>query len=230
MYKKITHTIVEEHFDHPIASQIKKSLGRSKIVTNEVFLEDKFRADIHSYFESYINHLVALVNSVNGPQNNFLLEFDNFFKTPWLDDLGNMIKPIYPTEFAEKINEALRMMPTTIFSGLQLIQDGKDTGPTFNRMQFITNELAQTLSTFNNAWQYGTTSNLFNTLFTDVFNLAKARIAKNSTLEQQLLQKISTSWTTFEKVFVDGVIRQYPERFTKTATTIPMTSNSRDIM
>jgi len=229
MYKKITHNIVEEHFDHPVASQIKKSLGRSKIVTNEIFLESKFRSDVHSYFESYISHLVALVNSVNGPQTNFLLEFDNFFKTPWIDDLGNLLKPIYPTEFAEKINEALRMIPTTIFAGLQLIQDGKDTAQVFNRVQFITNELAQTLSTYNSNWQYGTTNNLFNTLFTDVFSLAKARMAKNSTLEQQLLQKISTSWTAFEKVLADGVISQHGERFTKSTNTTATMSNN-DIM
>ena len=231
MYKKITHTIVEEHFDHPIASQIKKSLSRSMIINNDILLESKFRADAHSYFESYLNHLASLINSVPGTQESFLLEFDNFFKTPWIDGLGNMVKPIYPTEFAEKLNEALRMITTTVFSGLQLIRDGKDTGLTFNRIQFITNELSQTLSTFNTAWQYQTTNALFNSLFADIFSLAKAKAAKNTTLEQQLLQKVATNWATFEKVFVDGVINQHPERFTK-STNAPATlyNNNKDIM
>jgi hypothetical protein len=29
MYKKITHTIVEEHFDHPMATQIAKEVNKS---------------------------------------------------------------------------------------------------------------------------------------------------------------------------------------------------------
>jgi len=229
MYKKITHNIVEEHFDHPIASQIKKSMSRSNIPNNDILLESKFRADAHSYFESYLNHVVSLVNSVPGTQESFLLQFDNFFKTPWIDGLGDMVKPIYPTEFAEKLNEAFRMIATTVFSGSQLIKDGKDIGSTFNRMQFITNELAQTLNTFNNAWGYQITTNLVNPLFADIFNLAKAKVAKNTTLEQQLLQKISTSWSTFEKIFVDGVINQHPERFTK-STNITATTYNKDIM
>lgn len=32
MYKKITHTIVEEHFDHPVSAQIKKTLERRESI------------------------------------------------------------------------------------------------------------------------------------------------------------------------------------------------------
>lgn len=33
MYKKITHHIVEEHFDHPIAAELKKHVDKSKIMS-----------------------------------------------------------------------------------------------------------------------------------------------------------------------------------------------------
>lgn len=29
MYKKVTHTIVEEHFDHPMAAQLAKDINKS---------------------------------------------------------------------------------------------------------------------------------------------------------------------------------------------------------
>lgn len=231
MYKKITHTIVEEHFDHPMASQIKKSMSRSKITNSEILLESKFKADVRNYFETYIKHLTSLVNSITGKQEDFLMEFDNFFKTPWIDDLGNITGPIYQTEFGEKVNEALRMIASTIFSGLQFIKEGKDYGPIMNRVNFIANDLSQTLNNFNRAWPYQSTNPLFNSLFTDLFGLAKAKMSKNSAQEQQLLQKISTSWSTFEKVFVDGIINQHPDRFTKSANTPATTYNdSKDIM
>ena len=215
MYKKITHTIVEEHFDHPIAGQIKKTIERSRITNNEILSENKFRADVHNYFQTYFNHLNSLINSTTGSQETFLIEFDNFFKTPWIDDLGNLTNPIYQTEFGEKINEAMRMMATTIFTGLQFIKEGKDYGSIMNRVNFITNDLSQTLQTFNNAWQYQITNTLLSGLFVDLLNMAKAKITKNTTQEQQLLQKITVNWAAFERVLVDGIIGQHPERFTK---------------
>ena len=229
MYKKITHTIVEEHFDHPIASQIKKSLAK-KTITNEVFTETKFRTDINNYLTTYINNIIALIGSVGGTDQDLLNNFDNFYKTAWIDDLGNMTKSIYFTEFGERLNETFRLIPTTIFSALQYIKDGKDYGSAGSRVQFIVNDLAQNLGNFNNAWNPQVITSLFNSLFSDFFALAKARIAKNTTLEQQLIQKINTSWATFEKAFADGIISQHPERFIKTTTTIPTTSNTKDIM
>jgi hypothetical protein len=227
MYKKITHNIVEEHFDHPVASQIKKSLSRSKIVTNEVFLEDKFRSDVHSYLSSYANYLNTIIDSVTGTEENLILAFDNFFKTCWVDNLGNMTKPIYITEFGERLNEGMRMIATGVLLGIQQIKSGKDTGPVYSRLQFTSNDMGQNLSNFNSAWQYPVVATLFNTLFTDIFNLAKAKVSKNLSQEQQLTQKIASGWATFEKTFVDGIIAQHPERFSKTAT---MSENFKDIM
>ena len=233
MYKKITHTIVEEHFDHPIAGQIKKTIERSRrsrITNNEILSESKFRDEVHSYFQTYFNHLDSLINSITGPQETFLIEFDNFFKTPWIDDLGNLTGPIYQTEFGEKINEAMRMMATTIFTGLQLIKEGKDYGSVFNRINFITNDLAQTLQTFNSAWQYQTTNGLINGLFVDLLNMAKAKMSKNTAQQQQLLQKITANWAAFEKILVDGIIAQHPGRFTKSMTSLSTTHTNKDIM
>jgi hypothetical protein len=229
MYKKITHTIVEEHFDHPIASQIKKSLGRSKIVTNEVFSEDKFRADVHAYFVKYQNHLNSLINAVTSTDEELLTAFDNFFKTCWVDDLGNMTKPIYVSEFGERINETMRMTATSIFLSIQSLKMGKDSGFQFGRLQFIANEISQNLNNFNNLWQYQTVNTLFINLFTDMINRTKAKLAKNSSTELQLAQKNTESWDTFEKTLVNGIIAQHPERFTKPAT-MSNSYNSNDIM
>jgi len=228
MYKKITHTIVEEHFDHPIGGQIKKTLEKSKIVTNEIFSESDFRTKAHNYFESYINNIGSLVSATTGTDEDLMVAFDNIFKTAWIDDLGNMTKPIYPTEFGERINEVMRVIATGVLLGIQLIKTGKDSGQTANRIQFAINDLAQNLNNFNNAWQYGYVGPMLNSLVADLFNLAKALIAKNSSLEQQLTQHISSVWSNFEKVLVDGIITQHPERFNRTPTLPEI--HSKDIM
>lgn len=230
MYKKITHTIVEEHFDHPIASQIKKTMEKTKLTNNDIFLESKFRSDIDSYFSSYINTLIALIDSAGGTDQDVLNNFENFFKTPWVDNIGDMTKPIYFTEFGEKLNETFRSIPITMFSAILSLKAGKDIGAAGNRVQFHVNELANNLSSYNNAWQYQPIANLMNLLFQDSFSLAKARVAKNATLDQQLTQKIISNWKIFEKLFIDGIITQHPERFTKVVSTIPTTADTRDIM
>lgn len=229
MYKKITHNIVEEHFDHPIASQIKKSLSRSKIITNEVFLEDKFRADVHAYFIKYQTHIDSLINAVNGTDEELLMAFDNFFKTCWVDDLGNMTKPIYVSEFGERLSEAMRLTASGLFLSIQSLKMGKDSGLQFGRLQFAANEFAQNLNNFNSAWQYPVISGLFTSLFTDITNRAKARQAKNAQLELQLAQKNEESWNLFEKTLVNGIITQHSDRFAKPMIT-SNSYNSNDIM
>lgn len=229
MYKKITHNIIEEHFDHPIANQIKKSLTRSKIVTDEIFLEDKFISDVHAYFMKYRAHMDSLINAINGTDDELLMAFDNFFRTCWVDDLGNMTKPIYVSEFGERLNEAMRFTASGIFLAIQSLKMGKDAGLQFGRLQFTANEFAQNLNNFNSAWQYPVITNLFTSLYTDMMNRAKARLAKNSQLEAQLAQKNDDSWNLFERTLVNGIITQHPERFSK-STTMATSYNSNDIM
>ena len=100
----------------------------------------------------------------------------------------------------------------------------------YRSMSGLLNISGGELNAYNNTWQYTPIVNLMNQLFQDWFSLAKARLAKNTTLDQQLTQKILSNWSIFEKQFIDGIIAQHPERFTKTATTVPTTSDSRDIM
>lgn len=225
MYKKITHTIVEEHFDHPIASQIKKSLSRSKLVNSEVLSEDKFRTDAHAYFLKYQEHLNSLIDTVNTTDEEFLTAFDEFFKTGWLDELGNMTKPIYSAEFGERLNEGLRLIVSTVFLAIQSIKIGKDSS-VFTRAQFIINEIAQNLNNFSNTqWPYLTIRPILEELLNNMTGRAKARVAKNTTLDAQLAQKNINSWDAFEKLLVNGIIRQHPERFSKT----PMMTTSQNI-
>ena len=229
MYKKITHNIIEEHFDHPIGSQIKKSMEKSKLVTNEIFSESQFRADLHNHFQSYISNLSLLINAAAGTDEDLIVAFDNFFKTNWVDDLGNMTKPLYVTEFGERCNQAFRSMATTVLLAIQTIKTGKDSSQLFNRMQYSTNELATTLSNFNNVWQYNAVNTLLTAFATDIFALIKAKISKNTTTASQLEQKIYGDWATFERIFIDGIITHHPERFNK-ATTKAESSYSREIM
>lgn len=227
MYKKITHNIVEEHFDHPIASQIKKSMEK-KTITNEVFSETKFRSDVNAYFEKYRNSLNSLITSSAGTDDEFLSAFDNMFRTAWIDDLGNLSKAIYLTEFGERLNENMRILATSLFLVLQSLKVGKEPVVLSGRMQFFANDLAGNLNAFNPAWTFNIVNPLLNGIIIDLLNQAKAKTAKNLALEQQLAQKVATGFDTLAKTLIDGMISQNPERFNRAA--IPRSFNDRNVM
>ena len=64
MYKKITHTIVEEHFEHPLASDIKKTLERRSIKAtigmSEVISKAQFKTDINNFFPNWERRRMSL--------------------------------------------------------------------------------------------------------------------------------------------------------------------------
>jgi hypothetical protein len=220
MYKKITHTIVEEHFDHPIASQIKKSMSRSKIPNNEILSENKFRSDANAYFSSFQIKLKAMIDSVTGTEESLILPFEDLFKNCQIDDLGNMTKSIYASEFGERINEAMRMLAITTLLSVQNIKTGKDNTFTSGRFAYISNAMAQNLSNFNNQWNYQVVNGLFASIGTEII--------KDANAETLAIQKLGYNITTFEKAFIDGIINQHPERFSKSTTSSNHTN--KDIM
>jgi hypothetical protein len=89
MYKKITHNIVEEHFDHPIASQIKKTMERSTIPNNIIFDENKFKSDVNAYFIKYKAKINEMINSITGSEEALIVPFEELFDNAWVDGIGN---------------------------------------------------------------------------------------------------------------------------------------------
>lgn len=235
MYKKITHHIVEEHFDHPMASQIKKSINRpvnninrAKITNDDILSESKFRTDVNAYLQFLQTKLTDMVNSATGTEEELVIPFEELFKNCKIDELGNLTKPLYPSDFGERINEAMRALIVTIFLVVQTLRVGRDVTPVIGRFNFIRNNLAGNLSNYNSQWGYQTINTLFGLIGTELVKQVNARLKKDLGAEAQAAQQISQAFSTFETAFVEQVINQRPERFTQT---VPATvSNSRDIM
>lgn len=229
MYKKITHNIVEEHFDHPIASQIKKSMSRSKVTNNEVFSEIKFRSDINSWFENYKSRINSMINGATGTEEDLIKPFEEIYNNSWVDGLGNMTKPIYASELGERINSSFRSFPVTLLIVIQLLKTGRDITSISRRFAGAADDLRIALTNFNPAWASPAINLLLTTITTEMTNQVKARLKKDANAELQSSQKIAQAFTTFENEFVNGIISQHPERFTK-VTTLSTTSNNKDIM
>lgn len=231
MYKKITHTIVEEHFDHPIASQIKKSLGnRAKIVNDEILSESKFRSDVNSYLRMLQDNFLAMINSVTGTEEDLVTPFENLFRDNKIDNLGNMTKPLYALEFGERINETMRVYATSLLIIVQMIKFGKDITFAANRLNFANNNLPQAMANFNNAWNFQIVNSLLRDITAEMIKQVKARLKKDAAAETEAARTLAQLFSTFESTFVDGIISHHPERFNRTAPATLSYNSSKDIM
>lgn len=232
MYQKITHTIVEEHFNHPIASQIKKTLDRSRIPTNEIFLESKFQEDIHDYFSTYLTAITDMINSVNETEENLVTPFENMFKTNWIDHLGNMTKPFYPSVLSETINLSLRQLALLTFYTVQLSKFGKEPRVIVNSLRNSTaDQLATQMESVNYNWPYDTVRMMFIDIVDNIIVQTTARLNKDNATEQTAKDDLARLFSSFEEMFLGGIFGQFPYRFTNSMATVPVTmSNDRDMM
>ena len=65
MYKRVTHTITEEHFGHPMAAEIKHTLENQSEGIRPMLgatTADKFRADVNEYFTKMHQHLIQYLH------------------------------------------------------------------------------------------------------------------------------------------------------------------------
>lgn len=230
MYKKITHTIVEEHFDHPIANQIKKTLEKSKIVTNEVFDEATFKSDVESYFSTYLQNIIEMINASTKTEEDLMIPLERMFKDAWIDEFGNMTKAFYPIEFGEKFNESFRRIALTTFNLVQQIKAGLESRYVSDSFRnVISAELAGVMGNFNGNWNFAVLRPMLDSIGDQIVAMTKARVKKDSAAERLAADELSRLFTEFRQIFVDGLIAQHPERFNRTVTTYKSSSRS-DIM
>lgn len=230
MYRKITHNIVEEHFDHPMAEQIKKTIDR-KVgrPTEATFTESNFRSTIDSYFNNYVNHLVGIMNAVTGSDDDLWNAFDPAFAN--IDELGTLMNNFYVTDMGERVNITNRLLLVLI---LMLVQSTKTGTANWSgvRLDNIQNDWADSLGRYNTYWTYDTTRTVITNLVKAMKDKIAARKAKNTAAEQQAESQMRTLFSNLSKWIQDGTIAQFPDRIVSSTTSSsrnrPMLTN--DIM
>lgn len=230
MYRKITHNIVEEHFDHPMAEQIKKTIDRKVGRPTEViFTESNFRSTIDSYFNNYVNHLVGIMNAVTGTDDDLWDAFDPAFAN--VDELGTLMNNFYVTDMGQRVNITNRLLLVLILLSVQSTKTGTANWSAA-RLDNISNDWSDSLGRYNTYWLYDTTRTVVNNLVKAMKDKIAARKAKNTSAEQQAESQMRTLFSDLSKWIQDGTIAQFPDRIVSSTTSSsrnrPMLTN--DIM
>jgi hypothetical protein len=224
MYKKITHNIVEEHFDYPMPEEKSTiSNNKNKIPTTTIFNEASFKKDVDSFLKTYGEKLINTADQLTGSEEDLINAFEALFVN--IDDLGNTTKNFYASDLGERINITMRSLALLTFIAVNNLKLGRDPQNNFNRMNVNASDLATVLSTFNSLWDPFTVRTVLQKIVSSLQAKLKARKEKNATAEQAANTSILEQFKIFGDTVSSGIVRKFPQRFNTIATT-----NDKNIM
>lgn len=215
MYKKVTHTITEEHFGHEMAAEIKKIVDKTIVPPKpkmEQVAASKFKADVENYFVDLNKNISEIVKALESPDGIGLLEAETKVFTN-IDTLGNLLKTYYGIEFGEKINQSLRSLIFVIIAVTRNFKNKIDVRDWRLRAEGIRNDLASALYNYNNNWKYPDNVSLLTQLFDEYINYAQNTVNRNQTAMDSSFNKMNNLGSVFASAMVNGIMQHYPGKF-----------------
>jgi hypothetical protein len=218
MYKKVTHTILEEHFGHPLASEIKEAVDK-KVVPPKYKMEpasiDKFRLDINNYLTSLNTKLLNIFRSIDSNDEAGLLDSEKVLFDE-IDVLGNMYKPYYGIEFGEKFNQYMRTAVLIFIAIAKNLKAKTDIRDWRTRLDGIKFDLANLLYSYNNIWRLPDTPGMIGQIFTELINHIQAMVNKDVNATNATHTNVSNLLSVFANNLANGTIQQFPGKFIST--------------
>lgn len=213
MYKKITHTIVEEHFGHPLSADIKSSINRSfsKLPTDEIFDFPTFSGNMTAYARDFATKITSMIDSISTTDTDFIIAYEGLASI--VDQLGNATKPLYYSEYGEQINLALRNLLVHTALAIHTARIGGDTSLYKNRINMAMNDLANVILTYNSSLDGQTVRSLTTIIGNYVNDKIVAAAKKDTTTSQNLTSSLTGVFGRLATVLADAAKARFPERF-----------------
>lgn len=220
MYKKITHHITEEHFGHPVATEIKKAIDKNqkqvKTTIVNVVSQADFRSSVQNYFNTFLANLNSIILAGPGPESGLVTAEEAVFNTGNVDALGTMLKQYYGAEFGERINTSMHVFVMTIIALVRANRDNLDTKNLITgRMQgMVSNEIAQALYLVNNNLPYADSKQYVIDLANALIEEMKAAMKRDTSGISSAQAMASNTVNRFASYLVNGIVQQNPDYFT----------------
>jgi len=161
MYKKITHTITEEHFAHPMAMEIKKLVDKLiKPKAIDPVTSAQLNVALQQYFTTFVNNMHNIITNMS--DSNAMRSAENAAYTDIIS-LGSILNPYYGTDV---INNITKMLTTFVSDfSLFLASAYKTKSISYVNFQNGTNNLATNISYYlnkvNSNWDHDAIFNIF---------------------------------------------------------------------
>jgi hypothetical protein len=211
MYKKITHTIVEEHFEHPMAVNIAAGhkMGRHSLA--EIMPKDQFKAFVDNYFIDFEGKLVQFADAAFDPSMDFQTALANVME---YEGLGDAMAQYYDVEFKERFNQQMgnQIMSLMYYWRNQIRK--QDNTDTLSRFKQRPGYFSQLLNQYNNVYDRDVARAMLEDFFGEFITLGNAKFAKNAPNETAALDRIAAAGAKLSNYLANGLVQQFPELFT----------------
>jgi hypothetical protein len=230
MYKKITHTIVEHHYDHPMALEM---LANTHVVDNSkikstlsVMPADQFAQNIFDLFNSYMTHmrnyLISTLNSA--PDQAYTAELVN-------SDIIN-ISDVANSYFDKNSTQVLGGLFGSSVQNLHNVATALRAGQDISKFQSdyasMVSLFSQKLHTLDPTyWPASTIEQIFTDLNASWLTQMQARLKQDWTADSSALtvanSLVLNGYVTngqtglspgLAEIFANGIIKQFPANFT----------------
>jgi hypothetical protein len=218
MYKKITRNviedIVEEHYDHPIAPQLRKLTQQGYKPMIAPINVNTFKSNVKDYFTSYNKKMIDIISGVTGNVEDLEKAEEAMFID--IDNIGQLTRPYYGIEFGEKLNQSFRGYALSMAQVVNFMKSGLDIKNLTNDriINIISNDLSRTLNSYNNDWAQPTIKSFWVQICTHWIEAAKARLRKDTTAEQDAIANATRVIDIFANVLASGIVAQFSNQFT----------------
>jgi len=211
MYKKITHTIVEEHFAHPMAVDIASNHKTGRYSLAEIMSQDQFKAFIDNYFVDMEGKLVTFANATFDETKDFQAALANAME---FESLGDTLAKYYNVEFKERFNQQIGNLVMQLLYYWRNIIRKFDSTEVADKLKQNEWALSMVMNQFNNFWDRDIARSLIEAFFEEFITLGYAIQSKNKTNETASMDRIAAAGSKLSTYLANGVIQQHPELFT----------------
>lgn len=223
MYKKITHNIVEEHFDHPSVMPVSMSRPDPMPPANKPagwYMETLEDCDAIEAFESAVEKLwkqqseytrSLMISTLAGLED---ADAAKARLTKNAEELGAAIVPYYGEEASATLTSLLKEHISITDEIFKAIKGAKSTSSLETALAVNTDLLATFLDTADSDnWPKATVLSVLSALSASTLAQAQARFAKNWAADIAANDASCETTLALADTFSSGIVNKFPEMF-----------------
>ena len=228
MYKKITHTILEEHFEHPAAAQIKSQMGYYPITTPapkpaSIMSEhaQQFKTAARKLLGNYARYISSSINGIFDSSPDLAAIGEQISKD--IDAIGGVMRAYYSQTVNDQTVMHLKKIANDVAEIARLVKSGKSIDQTKTNLLQEVDSFATLLESVNpEHWPAAAVRDYFGRAGDAWIGQIQARDrkqwAESIAFADRVLDIFIGGGTgmdgeDFAKIFAEGIIRQFPNQF-----------------
>jgi hypothetical protein len=216
MYKKITHNIIEEHYDHPLAMEIKSTMEQTRtgpgIKSTVSSAAEQFRSQATATWTTLGWRLRNLIESVWHDGGDIGTINDQIYKD--IKNISNGLTPYFTSGILSNFETGLETLVADLANEIKAGKSGKDTRELESRTTAAIANLAEYLESINpKYWPKAAVVDIFTNLKNLYLDQVKFKLKKDWPSDIESLNKAISALTRFADIFSSGIIKEFPGKF-----------------